>query len=346
MRDRFYGFNGVVGAIAGMAAPPEAGFLIAYEDRLGGLSGYHAIFGLSLGLFVAAALLSAKLRPDPPLPAESVREAHRGGPTGDPQSERPPEAAAAEGQGLAARPARGLDLAAAWRGLRDRRWRMILVGCGVYGLREGVFLFLIGLLLYVATGSELRLGEFALLQGALSFGSFYGVGRYVRPRNRLRVLQIGATAMAGAALLFLLPVDARMIVIYGSLIALALPLFLVPMQGFVFDGIGQQCPSGRHFMEHIIMRELFGNAGRVIGIGAFLVLARDGVSTHEISRLAVGLGFVQLGTWLMVKAGVTGEPPAPGKVDGLHGVSRSLRLRPGRLRLWVPGRGGRGGAPT
>lgn len=265
-RDRFYGLNGVAGAVAGMVAPTVAGFLIAQEDRFGRLTGYHLIFGLSLALFGVATVVSLKLR---------------------------------------ARTVSGrLHPKAALTAIRHNPlWRATLIGCTVYGTREGVFLFLVGLLIYVATGSELELGEFLLLQSALSFGSFYLVGRFTTAANRLRVMGFGAVGMACAALLFVWPISATRVLWYGSLVAVFLPLFLVPLQGAVFNQIGAMNEAGDNYVEHIIAREAFENLGRVIGVGAFLVLMWVRPGSRSIGWFAVCLGFVQLLTWLSIRIG-------------------------------------------
>ncbi|OFW75229.1 MAG: hypothetical protein A2201_01860 [Alicyclobacillus sp. RIFOXYA1_FULL_53_8] len=264
-RERFYGLNGVIGAMAGMAAPFLAGYIISAEDRFGGLSGYHIIFTLSLALFLFAALISFRLR--------------------DQETSGP------------------LFLGKAFQAWRVRPWRMVLLGCFAYGMREGVFLFLIGLLMYIATGSELKLGEFVLLQSGLSTISFFAVSRFVKPRRRLWVLGVGALSMLAAALLFLFPINARLILIYGSAIALALPLFLIPFQGVVFDGVSALDKTNTIYMEHIIVREVFENAGRVVGIVAFLGLVSLAPSTANIARFAVALGFVQVITWILLWRG-------------------------------------------
>lgn len=263
-RDKFFGMNGVMGAIAGIVAPPLAGLLIASEDRFSPVTGYHVIFALSLALFVFAAVVTIKLK----------------------SKENPAS----------------MHVNVAWAALRHRWWRLLMVGCMAYGLREGVFLFLIGLLLYVATGSELRLGAFVLVQSALSFVSFFIVGRIVRPANRLRILGLGAVALSGAALFFLVPIRPIVILLYGSVVAIVIPLFLVPLQGFVFDGIST-LRGAKGANEHIITREVFENAGRVLGIAAFLTLLRISHSARFVPTLAVGLGFVQLLTWMLLKAG-------------------------------------------
>lgn len=258
-REKFYGLNGVLGSVSGMVAPPVAGYFISYEDRFGGLSGYVLIFAISLALFVLATIVSAKLK------VNSIRAP--------------------------------LELKHAFTKLNNRPWRMIMFGCTAYGLREGVFIFLIGLLLYISTGSEFKLGKFVLLQSALSFVSFYVVGKFVRSSNRIVILGIGSIAMAVAALFFLRSVTPSLIVWYGAVIAVVLPLFLVPLQGFIFDGVTAIDEEKRHQTEHIIVREIFENAGRVLGIVFFLVLVRYTTSSRVIAYFAVCLGFVQLLTW-------------------------------------------------
>lgn len=267
-RDRFYGYNGVVGAVSGMIAPPIAGILIAKEDLLGGLTGYHIIFGLSLGLFLLAVVLSFQLH----------AEIDHG----------------------------RLHPIEAIRALSNPRWRMVLIGCFLYGPREGVFMFLIGLLLYIATGSEARLGEFVLLQSGLSFAAFYLVGKLVKPHNRLWMMGVGAVGMWLVASLFLFPISTRLIVWYGGLIAIVLPIFLIPLQGFIFDSIGALTPTGFH-AEHVIAREVFENAGRVAGIGVFIGLWALGIQSRGISWFAFGLGTFQLLTWASIAYGIHAE---------------------------------------
>ncbi|MCL6515468.1 MFS transporter [Alicyclobacillus sp.] len=290
-RERFYGLNGVMGALAGIVAPPVAGYLITIEDRLGGLTGYHVIFALSLGLFVVATVFSGFLR---------------------------------------ARfdPGR-LRLRTAWnRAMRTPFWRLILFGCLVYGLREGVFLFLIGLLMYVATGSEMRLGEFLLLQGALSAVSFFLVSRWVNENNRLGVCLVGSLCMAAAALLFLRPVTAGLIVVYGAAIAVCLPMFLVPLQGTIFDGVSRVAGEDGTQAEHVILREVFENIGRVAGIAAFIALSATNPSARGIGVFACVLGFVQIGTWVLLRK--SARQGAPREDRG--GVGRAERA--GGLGGW------------
>lgn len=283
-RDRFYGLNGVMGAVAGMVAPPLAGYFISKEDiAFGGLTGYHLVFGASLVLFVLAGTLSSLLRLHP------IR-----------------------GQ---------LRLQESWVALRQRSWRVILLGCMVYGLREGVFIFLIGLLMYVTTGSEMRLGEFLFLQGFLSFVSYFAVSRWTTPKRRPTVMGIGAVGLACAAGLFLLPLTARLVLWYGALAAAALPLFLVSLQGYVSDTIGGLSKNPAEQIEHIIAREAFENFGRILGIGIFLFMLDLDKKGQNLRYLALVLGGIQLLTWTMI----THEQK--GKMTKSNKESRTLTLR-------------------
>ncbi|MCL6636351.1 MAG: MFS transporter [Alicyclobacillus sp.] len=263
-RDRFYGLNGLASAVAGMVAPPLAGALVQSEDRLGGLTGYHVLFGVSLALFVLAAAVSWRIPPHH-LPAVPWRRVWGHG----------------------------------WR--QHPAWRSTLWGCSVYGLREGVFVFLIGLLMYVATGSELRVGEFLLLQGVLSALSYTAVSRWVRPANRLMVLGLGAVGMALTACLFWLPLTPRTLWGYGAGAAASLPLFLAPLQSVVVDTAAGMAHSRVHEVAgHVVVREAFENAGRVAGVGVFLAVAALQPSVRAITVLAACLGFVQLGSFALL----------------------------------------------
>lgn len=258
----FFGVHGLVTSISGVVAPPFAGLLIMREDVFfGGLTGYHIVFAISFALFLAATVFSFRLHSDK---MERIRF----------------------GAGLKA--------------LGHSVWWRLMAASSIYGLREGVFMFLIGLLVFVATGSELKLGEFLLLQGGLSFLSFYLAGKW-SARYRPRLFTIGAFGMGVAAVLFLFPIQLVTIVIYGSLTAAALPFFLVPLQGYVYDAVETRVDKIAPPTTHIIVREWFENAGRVGGIVLFLVFA--GGAQEQVGRLRVlsfGLGLVQLGAWAIL----------------------------------------------
>lgn len=259
----FFGVHGLVTSVAGVVAPPIAGMLITREDVFfGGLTGYHIVFGISFALFLAATVFSFRLHSN-----KMERLQFRGG--------------------IAA--------------LKVSTWWRLMAASSIYGLREGVFMFLIGLLVFLATGSEMKLGEFLLLQGGLSFMSFYLAGK-LSAKFRSRLFTFGAFGMGAAAILFLFPIGIWTVVIYGSLTAATLPFFLVPLQGFVYDTVETEVEQKAPPTTHIVVREWFENAGRVIGIVAFLLLCANGPKANlgKLSMVSFGLGLVQIGAWAIL----------------------------------------------
>jgi YQGE family putative transporter len=262
----FFGIHGVLTSVTNVIAPPIAGLLISREDLFfGGLTGYHIVFGISFALFLVATLLSFRLH------SEKMSKIRLG---------------------------RGFGA------LRRKAWWKLMVASSIYGLREGVFMFLIGLLVFLATGSEMRLGEFLLLQGALSFVAFYLAGRWSN-KFRSRLFTIGVIGMSVAAVLFLFPITTPTIVTYGCITAATLPFFSVPLQGFVYDTMEQIDIPELSTTTHIIVREWFENAGRVIGIVLFLAISANQSTTQAkgLSWLSFGLGLVQIAAWALLWQG-------------------------------------------
>ncbi len=116
--------------LAGMTITP---FLAGWAvDRLPGGHGYRAIFAASVVLFIAAVAFSSR-----------VRRSDAG--------------------------AVALPLRTALLGSPEPRWRAYMVAQGWRGVRDGVFLFLAGVLVFERARSEWQLGLFALGTGALTW---------------------------------------------------------------------------------------------------------------------------------------------------------------------------------
>ncbi len=128
-RDFFNGFLGILSSSAGMIGPIVAGYVIS---RLENNTGYTIIFSLSLGLFALAVVMSFFLK---------------------------------------RRESKGRFML---KKVFDERhtnlnWRRITNAHFFQGLREGIFVFLISVFVFIATNSELALGTFGLVNSAVSF---------------------------------------------------------------------------------------------------------------------------------------------------------------------------------
>lgn len=155
-RDKFNGWAGLLGSGAGMIAPWISGFLIV---RMANSSGYKLIFTISLIIFVMGVAVSFFLKKRKVLS--------------------------------------DYEWFQSFKHLKDKDnpWRLVFPALAAQGFREGLFGFIIGLLVYIATKNELHVGNYSLITSAVALISFYLAGKYLRPKNRNLSMLIGAFAI-------------------------------------------------------------------------------------------------------------------------------------------------------
>ncbi len=143
-RDFFNGFMGILSSSAGMIGPIVAGFVIS---RLENNTGYTVIFSLSLSLFALAVVMSFFLK---------------------------------------RRESKGRFMLSKVFGERhsNMNWRRITNAHFFQGLREGIFVFLISVFVFIETNSELALGTFGLVNSAVSFFAYYFASRLIKKKAR------------------------------------------------------------------------------------------------------------------------------------------------------------------
>lgn len=249
-RDFFNGFLGILGSIGGMIGPVAAGFIIS---RLEKLTGYTVVFGLSLGLFTIAVLLSFFLK---------------------------------------RRPAHGkywFQRIVAER-KHDKNWRMITNAHFFQGLREGVFVFIVSVFVFIATDSEMALGTYGLINSGISFLAYYFVSRMLKKEYRKKAILVGGVILFLAIFLIVFDVTYFRLLLYAALIAVAYPLLLVPYASLTYDVIGRGWKAAEMRIEYIVVRELFLNLGRVASILLFLASIHIFSEERAIPVLLVILG--------------------------------------------------------
>jgi MFS transporter, YQGE family, putative transporter len=249
-RDFFNGFLGILGSVGGMIGPVAAGFIIS---RLEKLTGYTVVFGLSLGLFSIAVLLSFFLK---------------------------------------RRPAHGkywFQRIIAER-KHDKNWRMVTNAHFFQGLREGVFVFIVSVFVFIATDSEMALGTYGLINSGISFLAYYFVSRMLKKEYRKKAILVGGIILFLAIFLIVFQVTYFRLLLYAALIAVAYPLLLVPYASMTYDVIGHGWKAAEMRIEYIVVRELFLNLGRVASIVLFLASIRIFNEEQAIPVLLVILG--------------------------------------------------------
>lgn len=263
-RDRFNGWAGLLGSGAGMIAPWISGFVIS---RLTGNTGYRWIFAVSLGVFLLGVIVSFFLK------KRKVEGSY--------------------------------EWLLGYRALvaSEGPWRKVFVALIGQGMREGVFGFIIGLLIYIATQSEMNIGNFSLITSALALVSFMIVGRFIKPRYRKWSMLVGVVAMIAVIVPFFWSISYKTLLIFGIGTALFIPFYIIPMTSSVFDLIGKDEESARQRVEYVVMREVGLNIGRMAGTLLFiLVVSLTGASPLSLNWLLLGIGSSPLLAWWFMRS--------------------------------------------
>jgi YQGE family putative transporter len=269
-RDRFNGWAGLLGSGAGIVAPWVSGMLIV---RMVGESGYRLVFSLSLGIFVLGVIVSFFLKK---------------------------------------RKAVGTyEWLLPLRSIRRKGtpWRTVSLALAAQGLREGVFGFMIGLMVYISTASEARLGSFVLMTSAISLVSFWVTGKFMKPRYRSGAMLLGAAVMTATILPFFWRVNEQTLVIFGIGTSLFFPLYSIPILTSVFDLIGGDAESASRREEYVVLRELSLSVGRMLGVILFIAVVSWSTSTLVLNALLLVIGSSALISWWFMRKQFTAKTP-------------------------------------
>ncbi|MGN8645491.1 MFS transporter [Gracilibacillus sp. HCP3S3_G5_1] len=251
-RDFFNGILGTLQSLGGMIGPISAGYIIT---RLDNFQGYSLIFFISFFLFLIAVICSFFLKKRKATGKFLLKEV---------VSERK----------------------------SNQNWRNILYAHIFQGLREGLFIFIVAIWVYIATNSEFALGGFNLTVSLCSFIGYFMVTKLLKIEYRKHAILLGGILLYVAVSLFVFQTSYWMLLAYGIIVGFAYPIYNVPFISLTYDIIGKAKGAGDLRIEYIIIRELFVNSGRVAAILIFIVsvLLVDAKIIIPILLLTIGGG--------------------------------------------------------
>jgi len=261
-RDRYNGLVGLIGSAAGIVAPWLSGLIItSSRDEIG----YRIIFTASLVVLAGAVIGSLGLK--------------NRGPEGH------------------------YDWMLPLRQLKERGnpWRRFALAITTQGIRDSVFMFLVGLTVYMATHNEQKLGNYALITSSVSLVSFWLVGRRMRMNHRSRAMLVGVVALSAVITPLFLGISYPLLLVFGIGTAMLTPLYMIPMTSSVFDLIGQSEQSVKQREEFIVLRELALTFGRAIGMTAYLLVLTQTHSPAAITWLLFGVGSMPIVGWIAIR---------------------------------------------
>lgn len=177
-----------------------------------------------------------------------------------------------------------LDLGRVWADTRAiSKWHYVVFSYFFWGIREGVVIFLVGLLVFVISANEFTVGVYALLTSILSLLSYYVVGKWIRPVRRERFLFIGAIMLAVSVLPLLIQFRFGTLLALGIGTALFYPFFSIPLVSTSFDVIGESMEKAQLRVEYIIIREFAFSLGRLLSTFSFVLLV--GITTSSLALI-------------------------------------------------------------
>ncbi|GMK41084.1 hypothetical protein PCCS19_41400 [Paenibacillus sp. CCS19] len=290
-RDRYNGIAGLLGSAAGIIAPWLSGLIITTSrDEVG----YRIIFTASLVVLAGAVIGSLGLK---------NRET--------------------EGR---------YDWTHAFKQLKVRGnpWRRFTLAIMTQGIRDSVFMFLVGLTVYIATHNEQKLGNYALITSSVALVSFWLVGRRMRMNRRSRAMLVGVIALSAVITPLFFGISYPLLLVFGIGTALLTPLYMIPMTSTVFDLIGQSEESVKQREEFIVLRELALTFGRAIGMTAYLLVLTRTHSPAAITWLLFGVGSMPIIGWIAIRhllnrtaEGGSISEAVHGK-EGAHATNRAI----------------------
>ncbi len=232
-RDYYFGMLSAVSGVVSLMAPVVSGFLIHFAPTPH--AGYHLLFGIVILLYMACFGLSFLLpRDSEPRPFRIMR--------------------------------------ALFPGKDQRDWQWIMWASLSLAGSFSIFPFLLSLLMYVRTGSELGVGGFASFQALASVAVSYWVGRTVTARTRRAYMRRGVAMLMMAGAMMLFPVNIVTLSLFGLFRSISGPLFGVPYSSLRMDVI-QDCaeePSQR--IEYITAWEIPLAVGRIVSMTLAMAL--------------------------------------------------------------------------
>jgi MFS transporter, YQGE family, putative transporter len=262
-RDLMNGISGFISSFTGMIAPLLSGFIITQVNNH--FTGYRIIFGISLGIFVIAIIVSFLMK---------LRKSEGSFQLGRVMS-------------ISFQP--------------KNNWFWINIATFFQGLREGLFLFFTGLLVFLVTNSELTLGTYYTIASIVSLISYFVMVRYLKPTWRTNAMLVASIMMGLVFIPFLVFWNTWTVLLYGIGLYLFYPFYFAPFTSTVYDVIGESSEAVKLRVEYVVFRELTLNFGRIISLLIFFLFISRSTDITSLKPLLLCLGFAQVGTWFAIR---------------------------------------------
>lgn len=184
------------------------------------------------------------------------------------------------------------------RGGRD--WRNVQLANGIYGLHDGVMWFLLQLVAYWILKNELEMGIYSTAASIVSLFAALYVGKKVSEHNRIRYFLAGAIGVGVGHLILSATMNVVGFTLYTLLVTIFTNFYSIPYNSTTFEVIGRDPQSEERRIDYIVSREVPIGLGRLLSVGAFVLLHRFFQDQLTVQITIGMLGFLYMGSWWLM----------------------------------------------
>jgi YQGE family putative transporter len=163
-----------------------------------------------------------------------------------------------------------------------------------------IFLFLLGLIMYMETGSALSVGGFASIQALASIITALIAGRIVTRATRVRSMALGTAVLAAAGVMVSIELSVMTLIAFGIMRSIAAPLFDIPHFSVRMDIISKCLRNPWERIEYIAAWEVPLAAGRIVMMTAMVGLYA-GLGTLGLKIMLCILSCMRIVTFFLLK---------------------------------------------
>ncbi len=279
-RDYFLSLTTFFSSVLCILAPALAGWLIASFEFNGGTGaagnaalGYYLVFSIALALYLTLAFKSLQFKAKP------------------------------TGKGFYF-----------WKVLtfkNNKDWNRLMAAQFVLGLRNGVFWFIVWLLVYRVSHNEVVVGSYNMLANLLAVLTSYGLSIWAHSENRWRGFWISSWLMGAACVGLFFQFNYFTLLTYAVLNASGGTWLQIVFGAFSFTILEKAKEATTRKLEYLAAREFPLGLGRCMSLSAFwLCYSRFGESGLHTALLI--FGFAHMGIFAFIPKN---------KVRGAHRTS-------------------------
>ena len=266
-RDYFLSLSMFLSSVLRIVAPAMAGWLIqAFRSPgPGGISdsstGYYLVFTIALLIYVGLAVKSLRMRLRP-----------KGG-----KFEY-------------------------WKVLtlpHNLNWNRQMGAQFILGLRNGVFWFVVAILVYRVSHSEAIVGSYNMMGNFLAVLTAYGLSRWAGAKNRHRGLWISSILSCAACVFLAWKINYFSLLAYAVFNAAGLTWFQVAFSALCFVVLEKAKEARQRKLEYLAVRELPLGLGRILGLSIFL-LGQSYFGETGLRAALVVFGFMHMGVFFLL----------------------------------------------